>query len=422
MSLLFKKNFFVILFLFFFLFLPDFSWAAKETGGLVPCAGDSIFKNRCTLCDLIVGMQNIIDWGMKILVVVALVAIVAGAIMYIISAGNSGMMESAKTVIKQALWGVVIVLGAWVIVNTILWMITSRLFTGTGTANGSFMDIGSWYDFDCRVVTGGTNPGETEPESPNPDGTCRAGFALDSADNLCHLDADGDGTPDEEPEETTEDNLPMEGIPEACNKYDATFKAAAASGGSYSRDVDCLLRSVAATESGCNPGLVSPAKSAGLMQFKPSTADKTEKFLLDNPEWSIMKAAEYLRENQNQINTYKYFNASDGNAPGTKTVKYPDGKGGFDTYYVGNDDLIASYNAGGGTSASSSDKLGPFAPSEACKSRTEYPNNLPAWQCPYKKPGSNELEEDGPKDDKGFTETRNYVQKVQSYQRGCLGN
>ncbi|MDY0302764.1 MAG: hypothetical protein RBR98_03140, partial [Candidatus Moranbacteria bacterium] len=124
MSLLFKKKFFVILFFLFFLFLPDFSWAAKETGGLVPCAGDSIFENRCTLCDLMVGMKGIIDWGMKILVVVALVAIVAGGIMYIISAGNSGMMESAKTVIKQALWGVVIVLGAWVIVNTILWMIT----------------------------------------------------------------------------------------------------------------------------------------------------------------------------------------------------------------------------------------------------------------------------------------------------------
>ena len=419
MSLLFKKNFFVILFFLFFSFLPDFSWAAKETGGLVPCAGDSIFENRCTLCDLMVGMKGIIDWGMKILVVVALVAIVAGGIMYIISAGNSGMMESAKTVIKQALWGVVIVLGAWVIVNTILWMITSRLFAGDGTTNGSFMDIGSWYDFDCRVVTGGTRPGELELViRPNPDGTCRAGFALDTGDNLCHLDADGDGAPDEEPEEAIEENLPMEGIPEACNKYDATFKAAASLGGSYSRDTDCLLRSVAATESGCNPGLTSPAGSVGIMQFKPSTADKSADFLKANPEWSISKAAEYLRENQNQINTYKYFDASDDNAPGTKTVKYPDGKGGFDTYYVGNDDLIASYNAGAGESASSADKLGPFVQTVACRNRDGYPSNLPAWQCPYRNATTNELEGDG----QGFKETRDYVQKVQSYQRGCLGN
>ncbi|NLC30771.1 MAG: transglycosylase SLT domain-containing protein [Candidatus Moranbacteria bacterium] len=421
MSLLFKKKFFVILFFLFFSFLPDFSWAAKETGGLVPCAGDSIFENRCTLCDLMVGMKGIIDWGMKILVVVALVAIVAGGIMYIISAGNSGMMESAKTVIKQALWGVVIVLGAWVIVNTILWMITSRLFAGDGTTNGSFMDIGSWYDFDCRTVTGGTTPGELEISTVprNPDGTCPAGYQLTSGGLSCTPE-DGQESP---PEETTEDNLPMEGIPEACNKYDANFKAAAtSSGGSYSRDTDCLLRSIAATESGCNPGLTSPAGSVGIMQFKPSTAKKNEDFLKANPEWSISKAAEYLRENQNQIDDYKYFNASDGNAPGTKTVKYPDGKGGFDTYYVGNDDLIASYNAGAGESASSADKLGPFVQTVACRDRDGYPSNLPAWQCPYRKADSNELEEDGPKDNKGFTETRDYVQKVQGYQRGCLGN
>lgn len=70
--------------------------------------------------------------------------------MYIISAGNSGMMESAKTVIKQALWGVVIVLGAWVIVNTILWMITSKLYPGTGEEGNKFMDISNWYNFDCE--------------------------------------------------------------------------------------------------------------------------------------------------------------------------------------------------------------------------------------------------------------------------------
>lgn len=123
--------------------------------GLVRCGRTSEgYDGRCTLCDLIVGIQRIIKWGMKILVVVALVAIVAGGIMYIISAGNSGMMESAKTVIKQALWGVVIVLGAWVIVNTILWMITSKLYPGTGEEGNKFMDISNWYNFDCNPSSG----------------------------------------------------------------------------------------------------------------------------------------------------------------------------------------------------------------------------------------------------------------------------
>lgn len=130
---------------------------------LVTCGLTSNYTDRCTLCDLIKGINRIIKWGTGVLVVAALVAIVAGGIMYIISAGNSGMMESAKTVIKQALWGVVIVLGAWVIVNTILWMITSKLYPGTGEEGNKFMDISNWYNFDCKPASsgGGGGGGET---------------------------------------------------------------------------------------------------------------------------------------------------------------------------------------------------------------------------------------------------------------------
>jgi len=127
--------------------------------GLVTCGVTEDAGNRCTLCHLFIGIRDIIDWGKNILVVAAIVAIVAGAIMYIISAGNSAMMESAKGIIKQAIWGVVIVLGAWVIVNTILFLITSKLYD-TGGAPGSeiFMDIANWSTFSCDTkITGFSN-------------------------------------------------------------------------------------------------------------------------------------------------------------------------------------------------------------------------------------------------------------------------
>ena len=136
-----------------FLSISLFCFAQIAQAGIVSCGLDSNYNNRCTLCDLIVGIRDIIKWGRSILVVVALVAIVAGGIMYIISAGNSGMMESAKNVIKQALWGVVIVLGAWLIVNTVLWLMATNL---------SNVGISSWSDFDCEggagsgASTGGT--------------------------------------------------------------------------------------------------------------------------------------------------------------------------------------------------------------------------------------------------------------------------
>ncbi len=113
-----------------------------DTGGLVPCGHGSDPANRCTLCDLFVGVQRIIQWGKNILVAVALTAMVVGGIMYIVSAGNQQMMESAKNVIKQALVGVIIVLGAWLIINTVMWLIVVKNDMGVGAG-------GSWYNFSC---------------------------------------------------------------------------------------------------------------------------------------------------------------------------------------------------------------------------------------------------------------------------------
>ncbi|MFA6184207.1 MAG: pilin [Parcubacteria group bacterium] len=178
-----NKKIFFLLALFFLTFAFQIQ-AADTNTGLVPCGLDSTYANRCTLCHLIVGIRDIIDWGKTILIVVALVAIVAGAIMYIVSAGNNTLMEAAKNVIKQALWGVVIVLGAWVIVNTALWLITSKL-NDSGSSSQKFLDISSWNDFQC--TGGGTTPGTVDPVSKplNADGSCPSGYHKSSSGTLC---------------------------------------------------------------------------------------------------------------------------------------------------------------------------------------------------------------------------------------------
>ncbi len=119
----------------------------KDTGGLVPCGHGTNVDDRCTLCDLFVGIDRIIKWGRNILVAVALTALVAGGIMYIVSAGNQQMMENAKTLIQQALVGVLIVLGAWLIVNTVIWLLVVKSGMGVGAGN--------WWNFDCNA--GGTS-------------------------------------------------------------------------------------------------------------------------------------------------------------------------------------------------------------------------------------------------------------------------
>ncbi|HFC76709.1 MAG TPA: hypothetical protein ENJ27_00575 [Candidatus Moranbacteria bacterium] len=131
--------------------------AAGDTGGLVPCGHGSNSDNRCTLCDLFVGIDRIIRWGRNILVAVALTALTVGGIMYIVSAGNQQMMETAKNLITQALTGVVIVLGAWLIINTVLWLAVTKDDMGVGAGN--------WWNFDCSgQASGGSSTDTSDTE------------------------------------------------------------------------------------------------------------------------------------------------------------------------------------------------------------------------------------------------------------------
>ncbi|MFC1623223.1 pilin [Patescibacteria group bacterium] len=118
-------------------FFPDIADAA----GLVPCGGRD--EDPCTLCHLFIGINNVLTWGRNILVSVAFLAIVVAGIIYIVSAGSQQTMEMAKTMLKQALIGFVVVLGAWLIVNTVMNLISTRSDLGVNAT--------SWSEFECST-------------------------------------------------------------------------------------------------------------------------------------------------------------------------------------------------------------------------------------------------------------------------------
>ena len=126
------------MFLLFLILMPFFANAQR----LVPCATRAN-PEPCTLCDLIVGIDNIIGWGFRIVVFVALTLLVIGGIIYILSAGDESMITKAKTIIKQTLIGFVIVLGAWLIVNYSL-----ILLSATGSVRG-ITPTKDWGKFEC---------------------------------------------------------------------------------------------------------------------------------------------------------------------------------------------------------------------------------------------------------------------------------
>jgi hypothetical protein len=110
--------------------------------GLVPCGGEG--QDRCTLCHLVVGIQGLLDYGRKIMTYVALAMIGVGGIMYTVSAGNEALMTQAKGLLGKVLVGFVIILGAWIIVNYSLILLSAN-------GNLGVQNAGSWSEFKCSI-------------------------------------------------------------------------------------------------------------------------------------------------------------------------------------------------------------------------------------------------------------------------------
>jgi hypothetical protein len=101
--------------------IPGVTFAAESTG-LVTCGFTDASGNfnSCDFCDFVVMVSNIVSWLFGFLVIVAVLMIVYAGIKLVISAGNPSAMTSAKSMITNVLIGFVIVLSAWLIVDTLL--------------------------------------------------------------------------------------------------------------------------------------------------------------------------------------------------------------------------------------------------------------------------------------------------------------
>jgi len=147
---------------------------APEPGwtGIVPCGrntGTNGETDRCTLCHLVVGIQRIFTYGLYIVIAIAFVAFFAAGIMYMLSTGDPGIMESAKKFMITTLVGFAIVAGAWLIVNVSLWAVAVKGDLGVSK--------GSWFAFSCSTISASTIPTTpptppTPPVPPTPGTTC----------------------------------------------------------------------------------------------------------------------------------------------------------------------------------------------------------------------------------------------------------
>ena len=125
--------------------------ALGDPSAIITCGRHG--QNMCTLCDLIAGLHNIIIYIEKIAVGVGLLAVTIAGVMYIVSGGDSGLIGKAKTTMKNAAIGFVIIFAGWVIVNTAIMGIGSIKKTdASGTPQATFgMQITGWGQFDCSA-------------------------------------------------------------------------------------------------------------------------------------------------------------------------------------------------------------------------------------------------------------------------------
>ncbi|MDD5547707.1 MAG: hypothetical protein PHN74_02310 [Candidatus Pacebacteria bacterium] len=87
----------------------------------VPCSGVPIDQaHPCTLCDLARLLKNLIDFGIEAAMVLAVASIVWGGIVLMTAGGSEKQVEQGKEVLTITMWAVLIVLGSWLIMGTIL--------------------------------------------------------------------------------------------------------------------------------------------------------------------------------------------------------------------------------------------------------------------------------------------------------------
>jgi len=143
--------------------------------GLVPCATEAN-PEMCTLCHLIIGAQNIINYGLFILTFVAVTCLVIAGIIYIVSSGSEKITTMAKDFIRNILFGSAIILLGWVIINTTIVYLATKGDLGLGiedkwkvtcntTSSAGTTDVGG--ELGSSGGSGG-GPGGSGPSGPGP--------------------------------------------------------------------------------------------------------------------------------------------------------------------------------------------------------------------------------------------------------------
>ena len=120
-----------------------------ESKGLVPCGTSG--KPACQPCDLLTLAKNITDYIVYIGFSITTLMIGVGGIMIFAGAYSEKQIETGKEILRNAIIGLLIILFAWLIVDTIIKVLVSdyTVLDVTRANAGAFKNFGPWNNFQC---------------------------------------------------------------------------------------------------------------------------------------------------------------------------------------------------------------------------------------------------------------------------------
>jgi hypothetical protein len=144
----------------FFLLTPFIARA----GILPPCS----VNGNCGVCDMLYTVNSLMRVAAYISGVAALGFVIYGGILYVTSAGSKSQISKGTTVIKNAIFGTLVVLLAWVAVNFLIVVMTGTQNTYFASSNGGDGEITTvwgqraWYDVCKSTIKGSDNDNDCE--------------------------------------------------------------------------------------------------------------------------------------------------------------------------------------------------------------------------------------------------------------------
>ena len=134
-------------------------------GGLIPCGQNA--DTTCNTCHIVILANTVIKWLIGITFMIFAVMAVYSGIKLVISGGNSSAKEDAKEMFTNAFIGLFIILGAWLMIDTLL------RFVLKGGESGNIQGYGPWSQVECvseakpGIVKFKVDESEFEPADPN---------------------------------------------------------------------------------------------------------------------------------------------------------------------------------------------------------------------------------------------------------------